>query len=131
MRSTAPPVKLSDFLSCLCPALSCRPSLCPTTKDFTGSISFRLLHTESEAKAGESSPFTSRHRRRRPQQQRHASQLLRLPVPRPNLVLLRGSFAQAIGKLPLGIFFSVDAGKSALYRNNVDFANLRKANPSV
>ena len=98
-----------------------------TTKDFTGSISFRLLLIESQAKAGNVVPFYFDPTIGGSDLNSNAM-LPSYPDYRfraPNLVLLRGSFEQALGKLPLGLFFSVDGGKSALYRNDVDFSNLR------
>ncbi|WP_158942879.1 hypothetical protein [Granulicella sp. S190] len=44
-----------------------------------------------------------------------------------NLVLIRGTVEHAIPKLPLGAYFSVDAGKSALTRNDIDFSSLRRS----
>jgi hypothetical protein len=100
-----------------------------TTKDFTGSISFRMLLIESQAKAGKVVPFYfdptigGSDLNSNAMLPSYADYRFRAP----NLVLLRGSFEQALGKLPLGVFFSIDAGKSALYRNDVDFTNLRKS----
>ena len=99
------------------------------TKDFTSSISFRLLLVESEAKAGSAVPFYFDPTIGGSDLNNNAM-LPSYPDYRfraPNLVLMRGSFEQALGKLPIGLFFSVDAGKSALYRNDVDFSNLRKS----
>jgi hypothetical protein len=100
-----------------------------TTKDYTGSISFRLLLTESQAKAGNVVPFYFDPTIGGSDLNSNAM-LPSYPDYRfraPNLVLLRGSFEQALGKLPIGLFFSIDAGKSALYRNDVDFSNLRRS----
>jgi hypothetical protein len=100
-----------------------------TTKDFTGSISFRILLIESQAKAGKAVPFYfdptigGSDLNNNAMLPSYADYRFRAP----NLVLLRGSFEQALGKLPIGLFFSVDAGKSALHRNDVDFTNLRKS----
>jgi hypothetical protein len=43
----------------------------------------------------------------------------------PNLFLFRGTFEHSIGKLPIGAFFSVDEGKIALRRNDINFDQLR------
>lgn len=43
----------------------------------------------------------------------------------PNLVLLRETIEHAIPKLPLGAYFSVDEGKAALTRGDIDFTGLR------
>ena len=99
------------------------------TKDFTGSISFRLLLVESEAKAGSAVPFYFNPTIGGSDLSNNAM-LPSYPDFRfraPNLVLMRGSFEQALGKLPIGLFFSIDAGKSAIYRNDVDFSNLRES----
>lgn len=99
-----------------------------TTKDFTGSISFRILMIGSQAKAGRAVPFYFDPTIGGSDLDNN-SMLPSYPDYRfraPNLVLLRGSFEQALGKkIPAGIFFSADAGKSALHRDDVDFSNLR------
>src|SRR6202012_2828178 len=43
----------------------------------------------------------------------------------PNVVLLRETIEHAIPKVPLGAYFSVDEGKAALARSDIDFTNLR------
>jgi hypothetical protein len=43
----------------------------------------------------------------------------------PNLLLFRGTFEHSIGKLPIGGFFSVDGGKIALRRDDVNLDHLR------
>jgi len=86
-----------------------------TTKDFTGSLSFRLLLVESPAKAGRVVPFYFDPTIGGSDLNSNAM-LPSYPDYRfraPNLVLLRGSFEQALGKLPIGLFVSIDAGKSA------------------
>jgi hypothetical protein len=100
-----------------------------TTKDFTGSLSFRLLLVESQAKAGRVVPFYFDPTIGGSDLNSNAM-LPSYPDYRfraPNLVLLRGSFEQTLGKLPIGIFVSIDAGKSALRRDDVDFTGLRKS----
>jgi len=43
----------------------------------------------------------------------------------PNLILLRGAVEHSLPKLPLGAYFSADAAKSPLARDDIDFNNLR------
>ena len=43
----------------------------------------------------------------------------------PDLFLFRGTFEHSIGKLPVGGFFSVDEGKIALRRDDINFDHLR------
>jgi hypothetical protein len=43
----------------------------------------------------------------------------------PDLIFFRGTFEHSLGKLPIGAFFSVDEGKIALRRDNVNFDQLR------
>ena len=99
------------------------------TKDFTGSVSFRLLFVESQAKAGSAVPFYFD-----PtiggSDLNNQAMLPSYPDYRfraPNLLLMRGSFEQALGKLPLGLFFSIDAAKSGLSRNDVNFSDLTRS----
>jgi hypothetical protein len=43
----------------------------------------------------------------------------------PNLLLLRGTFEHALPRIPAGAYFSVDEGKAALNRSDIDFSHLR------
>jgi hypothetical protein len=103
---------------------------CPhisTTINNEGSVSLRLLLTGSAASGGNAVPFyfdpTS-----------GGSNIDGSPIlasypdyrfRAPNLVLLRGTIEHSIPKLPLGVYFSADAGKSPLTRSDIDFTNLR------
>jgi hypothetical protein len=103
---------------------------CPhisTTINNEGSISLRLLLTGSVADGGNAVPFyfdpTS-----------GGSNIDGNPIlasypdyrfRSPNLVLLRGTVEHSLPKLPLGVYFSADAGKSPLLRSDIDFNNLR------
>ncbi|MGB6132799.1 MAG: hypothetical protein WBD93_21605 [Acidobacteriaceae bacterium] len=105
-------------------------SACPhisTTINNEGSISFRMLLTGSAARAGDAVPFyfdpTS-----------GGSNIDGNPIlasypdyrfRAPNLVLMRGTIEHSVPKLPLGVYFSADAAKSALTRSDIDFTNLR------
>lgn len=105
---------------------------CPhisSTINNEGSISFRMILSGSAASAGNFVPFyldpTS-----------GGSNIDGNPVlasypdyrfRAPNLVLMRGTVEHSLPKLPLGIYFSVDAAKSALTRNDIDFTNLRRS----
>jgi hypothetical protein len=43
----------------------------------------------------------------------------------PNLILFRASIEHSIGKFPIGALFSVDEGKIAMRRDDVNFSHLR------
>jgi hypothetical protein len=43
----------------------------------------------------------------------------------PNLLLFRASLEHSVGKLPIGAFFSVDGGKTALRRDDISIDHLR------
>ncbi|HUB20551.1 MAG TPA: hypothetical protein VL990_18060 [Acidobacteriaceae bacterium] len=45
----------------------------------------------------------------------------------PNVMLLTESIEHAVPKLPLGVYFSVDEGKAALTRGDIDFGNLQRS----
>jgi hypothetical protein len=107
-------------------------SRCPhisTTINNEGSISLRMLLSGSAASAGSAVPFyldpTS-----------GGSNIDGDPVlasypdyrfRAPNLALIRGTVEHAVPKLPLGVYFSVDAAKSTLTRSDIDFTNLRRS----
>jgi hypothetical protein len=103
------------------------PPVSPT-KDLTGSISVRLLIEESTAKAGSSVPFYF-------QPTLGGSdidgQTLLASYPdyrfrAPNLMVLRGSFEQSLGrKIPAGVFFSYEEGKVGTRRDDVVFDHMR------
>jgi hypothetical protein len=43
----------------------------------------------------------------------------------PNLLLLRGTIEHSLPRIPAGVYVSVDEGKAALTRNDIDFSHLR------
>jgi hypothetical protein len=117
--SEAAPVYVTSSLGGLPPV--------STTRDYTGSISGRLLIMTSAASAGAAVPFyfdpTLGGSDLNAQ-----SMLPSYPDYRfraPNVMLLRGSFEQALGKYPVGLFFAAEGGKVGLRRSEMDFSNLR------
>jgi hypothetical protein len=114
------PDTCSDSASEPCPRIS-------LSRNLEGSIGGRLLITESIADAGSAVPFYF-------QPTLGGSDIdgtAMLPsyadyrFRAPNLLLLRGTFEHSIGKLPLGFLFSVDEGKVASRRDDVDFSHMR------
>jgi hypothetical protein len=103
---------------------------CPivsTTENLEGSISLRLFISESFAKAGSVVPFYLS-----PtlggSDINGTAMLASYPDYRfrgPDLLLLRGSVEHSLGKLPIGVVFSLDQGKVGLQRNDIDFNHLR------
>jgi hypothetical protein len=107
---------------------SARP--CPiisTTEKLEGRISFRLFLSESFAKQGSVVPFYfmptlgGSNINSTPMLASYPDYRFR----GPNLILLRGTIEHSVGKLPIGILFSVDEGKVALRRDDIAFDHLR------
>jgi hypothetical protein len=105
------------------------PTHVSSTINHEGSVSLRLLLTGSVANAGHVVPFYF-------DPTTGGSDLDGNPIlpsypdyrfRAPNLVLLRGAVEHALPKIPLGIYFSADAAKSALTRDDIDFTNLRRS----
>ena len=107
---------------------SARP--CPhvsLTQNLEGSVSARLLISESFAKAGSAVPFYLMPTLGGSDINGQAL-LPSYPDYRfrgPDLLLLRGTIEHSIGKLPIGALFSFDAGKVANRRDGVAFDHLR------
>ena len=109
---------------------STAPRPCPhisRTQNLEGSISARLLISESFAKAGSAVPFYFM-----PtlggSNINGESLLPSYPDYRfrgPDLILLRGTIEHSIGKLPIGAIFSYDEGKVATRRDGIAFDHLR------
>jgi len=99
---------------------------CPAiTRDLEGSVSLRLLISESIAPAGHTVPFYFQPTLGGGDLDGTTSlasyQDYRFRA--PNLMLLRGTFEHTIYG-PLGFSFGYDEGKAALTRNAIDFAHL-------
>ncbi len=107
---------------------SARP--CPhvsLTQNLEGSISARLLISESFAKAGSAVPFYLMPTLGGSDINGQAL-LPSYPDFRfrgPDVLLLRGTVEHSIGKLPIGALFSFDEGKVATRRDGIAFDHLR------
>ena len=114
------PDTCSDSASEPCPHIS-------MSRNLEGSIDARMIITESIADAGSAVPFYFQ-----PtlggSDINGTAMLPSYPDYRfraPNLLLLRGTFEHSIGKLPLGFLFSIDEGKVASRRDDIDFTHMR------
>lgn len=103
-----------------CPVVS-------TTQKLEGSISLRALISESFAGSGSVVPFYLM-----PtlggSDVNGTAMLASYPDYRfrgPDLLLFRGTFEHSLGKLPLGAYFSADAGKVGLNRSDVSLDHFR------
>lgn len=106
------------------------PRPCPhvsLTQNLEGSISARLLISESFAKAGSAVPFYF-------MPTLGGSDINGQPLLAsypdyrfrgPDVLLLHGGIEHSIGKLPIGALFSFDEGKVATQRNGIAFDHLR------
>jgi hypothetical protein len=102
------------------------PPISPT-RDVTGSLSARLLISESIAGAGSVVPFYLD-----PtiggSDINGQSILPSYPDYRfraPNLLLVNGTYEQSLGKFPIGLFVGIDEAKVALRRDDIAFSHLR------
>jgi len=103
---------------------------CPivaATEKLEGSISFRIFLSESFAAHASAVPFYFS-----PtlggSDINGTAMLASYPDYRfrgPDLLLMRGTFEHSLGKLPVGLLFSVDEGKVALRRDDIGFDHLR------
>ncbi len=103
---------------------------CPivsTTEKLEGSVTFRIFLSESFAKSGSLVPFYF-------SPTIGGSDINGIPMLASypdyrfrgsNLILLRGTVEHSLGKLPVGAIFSVDEGKIATRRNDINFDHLR------
>ncbi len=97
------------------------------TQNLEGSISARLLISESFAKAGSAVPFYLMPTLGGSNINGEAL-LPSYPDYRfrgPDLILLRGTVEHSLGKLPIGALFSFDEGKVANRRDGIAFDHLR------
>jgi len=106
------------------------PPPCPPvslTQNLEGSISARLLISESFASAGNAVPFYlmptlgGSDINGQPLLPSYPDYRFR----GPDLLLLRGTVEHSLGKLPIGALFSFDAGKVANRRDGIAFDHLR------
>jgi hypothetical protein len=105
------------------------PTVIPRTFDHEGMVSLRFLLTGSLANAHRSVPFYF-------DPTVGGSDLNGQPIlpsypdyrfRGPDVALIRGTIEHAVPRLPLGVFFSVDAAKATLLRDDIDFSNLRRS----
>jgi len=97
------------------------------TQNLEGSVSARLLISESFAKAGSAVPFYLMPTLGGSNLNGEAL-LPSYPDYRfrgPNLILLRGTIEHSLGKLPIGALFAFDEGKVANRRDGIAFDHLR------
>lgn len=107
------------------PSPDCPPLPASISKE--GSIDIRLLFNASVANAGHTVPFYfdptlgGSDINGQPLLASYPDYRFRAP----NLLLLRGTIEHSLGRLPMGVFFSVDEGKVGLHRDDISFDHLR------